>query len=95
MRHFDYFHVSVCASRGKNDDGKQLNQKQQQQKKAQNEMAHTHTHWRTSISRLTHTQHTHMQQVSGLESAHVCRTGSAACARRKLLYATHNVIDAA
>jgi len=31
MRHFDYFHVSVCASRGKNDDGKQLNQKQQQQ----------------------------------------------------------------
>jgi len=59
MRHFDYFHVSVCASRGKNDDGKQLNQKQQQQKKAQNEMAHTHIHWRTSISRLTHTHNTH------------------------------------
>lgn len=49
-------------------------------------LTQTHTHTRS---------HSHMQQVSGLESAHVCRTGSTACARRKLLYATHNVIDAA
>lgn len=39
MRHFDYFHVSVCAGKGKNDDGKQ----QQQQKKTWNELANTHT----------------------------------------------------
>jgi len=55
MRHFDYFHVSVCAGRGKNDDGKQ--QQHQKKKKAQNEMAHTHCR---TVHQHAHTNtHTH------------------------------------